>query len=751
METKIKMIIALLLSGGFFFIVFYYREKIQAKYPRAFALSLGMTVLLCLAIVPYKYYENKTQAEGLKYLHRDNGEEMFNFSRLDRASGIVYSSGDILVGEDKKIRLKKDAVGSDVIDNKSIENEDISEGAIDSRTIANGSIDGLDIDSGADLNIKSILFGKNSITDGDFVGDWRFKSGGLVVDGDIDAKENVLNNIGDAGTDFTNTGGLNLAGDLSLTGKLKILEDGANPSHFTIFQGSNQSENITYNLPGLSADGLLKNDNGDLSWDTTEYQPVSEMGHVHSHAGIDYSYDVSANTVNPNKGTLNVPANSGTFYTDNTRSELVHVDLDAKPVLVLVDDVQNFIAADRETKTFVAFTDEDQIDFIRYLPYAEVFKRSGSNSIHMQLAPMLGNGELEMHHERVARTDRYARESGLDGISVNGALEITVSGGYIWSVNTRYYLPTSTTASRGFSNKHDLAGNWISTSTLNPKIDNVYYDNGTGLVELDDDYYAINYIYRGVENEDHVYMIYSNEEYSSLELAKAASNIGDLPEIVKTHAVLVGRVIVQKNKTADFVIESAYGEEKFNGTSVVTSHNSLNGLNTDSHLQYALLAGRAGGQNFLGKMGFGIENPQYALDVKAADNGVIARFQGNTNVAGCSVIDDGTISCTSDKSLKKNINEIGYGLSDILKLAPVEYNWKTDSDSKAKSLGFIAQDVENIIPKLVTTDLNGLKQLNTTGVMPVVVKAIQEQQTEIDTLKEALEKLQKKVEALEAK
>ena len=131
-----------------------------------------------------------------------------------------------------------------------------------------------------------------------------------------------------------------------------------------------------------------------------------------------------------------------------------------------------------------------------------------------------------------------------------------------------------------------------------------------------------------------------------------------------------------------------------------------------------------------GNVGIGT-TPSYALDVKASGTGVIARFN-SSNATGCTLADGGTISCSSDIRLKKNIDGINYGLSALMQLKPVAFNWKTQDDSAAKTLGFIAQDVEQVIPQLVTTDAaSGYKELNTIGLIPVLAKSIQEQQSEI--------------------
>jgi hypothetical protein len=135
-----------------------------------------------------------------------------------------------------------------------------------------------------------------------------------------------------------------------------------------------------------------------------------------------------------------------------------------------------------------------------------------------------------------------------------------------------------------------------------------------------------------------------------------------------------------------------------------------------------------------GKLGIGRTNPTYSLDVLASGTGVIARFN-SANSTGCSLATDGTISCTSDIRLKENISDINYGLNTIMQLNPISFDWK-NQDNPNRSLGFIAQDVEELVPELVKTDeTTGYKQLNTTGLIPVLTKALQEQQLQINDLK----------------
>jgi hypothetical protein len=78
----------------------------------------------------------------------------------------------------------------------------------------------------------------------------------------------------------------------------------------------------------------------------------------------------------------------------------------------------------------------------------------------------------------------------------------------------------------------------------------------------------------------------------------------------------------------------------------------------------------------------------------------------------------------SDFKLKENILPINYGLSEILKLNAVTFNWKNDVINQGKQYGFIAQEVQKIMPDLVKQgDYLGLDK---DGIFTTLVKAIQE-------------------------
>ena len=63
---------------------------------------------------------------------------------------------------------------------------------------------------------------------------------------------------------------------------------------------------------------------------------------------------------------------------------------------------------------------------------------------------------------------------------------------------------------------------------------------------------------------------------------------------------------------------------------------------------------------------------------------------------------------------------------------------KTLEPINPRKLGFIAQEVEKIIPELVKTDSEGMKSVDYISVIPVLVEALKNQQKQIDELKALL-------------
>lgn len=101
---------------------------------------------------------------------------------------------------------------------------------------------------------------------------------------------------------------------------------------------------------------------------------------------------------------------------------------------------------------------------------------------------------------------------------------------------------------------------------------------------------------------------------------------------------------------------------------------------------------------------------------------------------------------TSDARLKKNITTIPNALEKVMALRGVYFDFK-DMEGVYKTLpknrqvGFIAQEVEPILPEVVTAGSDGIKMLGYGSVTALLTEAIKEQQLEIEQLKLEIEQL----------
>ncbi|MCK4749157.1 MAG: tail fiber domain-containing protein, partial [Bacteroidales bacterium] len=108
----------------------------------------------------------------------------------------------------------------------------------------------------------------------------------------------------------------------------------------------------------------------------------------------------------------------------------------------------------------------------------------------------------------------------------------------------------------------------------------------------------------------------------------------------------------------------------------------------------------------------------------------------------------GTLYEYSDGTKKTNITPLGNSLDKVLALNGVSFEWADGNERKGissgskKSIGVIAQDVEVVLPSLVKESRNGEKAVNYSGLIPVLLEAIKEQQSQIESLEQRIAELE---------
>ena len=134
-----------------------------------------------------------------------------------------------------------------------------------------------------------------------------------------------------------------------------------------------------------------------------------------------------------------------------------------------------------------------------------------------------------------------------------------------------------------------------------------------------------------------------------------------------------------------------------------------------------------------GNVGIGTDKPAYPLEVVGDINAT-----QKVRAAGYAL--------TSDGRFKTDVAPVTGALDKVLSLRGVSFNWNREqfpdrSFPEGRQVGFIAQEVEKVIPEVVDSDRQGYKGLSYQSLIPVLVEAIKAQQKEIEELKAEVSRL----------
>ena len=100
----------------------------------------------------------------------------------------------------------------------------------------------------------------------------------------------------------------------------------------------------------------------------------------------------------------------------------------------------------------------------------------------------------------------------------------------------------------------------------------------------------------------------------------------------------------------------------------------------------------------------------------------------------------GNITSNSDITIKENIETIPNALDKVLNLRGVEYD-RIDMEGNPHHIGVIAQEIEEVIPEVVSTNEEGIKSVAYGNLVGVLIEAVKEQQKQIDDLKNEIKSI----------
>ncbi len=122
---------------------------------------------------------------------------------------------------------------------------------------------------------------------------------------------------------------------------------------------------------------------------------------------------------------------------------------------------------------------------------------------------------------------------------------------------------------------------------------------------------------------------------------------------------------------------------------------------------------------------------------------------------GGNVVVNTTVVHSSDRRLKKNITTLDHALDKVLNLRGVTFEWKkvggrNSHPQQGVQIGFVAQEVETVVPELVKTDSEGYKSVAYANVTALLIEAVKGQQKTIAEQNAQLKELRSRVNKLES-
>jgi len=172
---------------------------------------------------------------------------------------------------------------------------------------------------------------------------------------------------------------------------------------------------------------------------------------------------------------------------------------------------------------------------------------------------------------------------------------------------------------------------------------------------------------------------------------------------------------------------------------------SINSTTTTSGLSAQLFVKGNGssGQYGIG-IGYGTSALEWRVMYMNSGDGTLYFHNGNNYATLSSA---GAWTNASDERLKNNIVDIKYGLDAVLQTQPRSYKM---NDIEGDFIGFVAQELQTVIPEVVSGDPEKQLGVDYGSLVAVAFKAIQELKTENNTLKSQLSDLETRIQTLES-
>jgi len=402
----------------------------------------------------------------------------------------------------------------------------------------------------------------------------------------------------------------------------------------------------TTNIPTIGGD-VLNASHVEMSLlGTPTYEDVQDFINLSQGASLWSGFTISDGSA----GTVDIAAGTGLIKTTNSGvGANVSFDYAGTTGLALTDNSTNFIYIDYNSGTpiaaaIVAYT---SLNLRTQIVVGRVY-RTGSSVNILQVGQYFEEYQTK-DCLKSFEVDAFQRASG-ELLGETGTRNLTVSAGVDYCAHNRITTPAIDTSAADTFDVWNSSASVSADTTGVSQVDNANYWNGAAVVALTPNRYTTRFFYRAHDGEIHM-------QYGTSNTASPATALAELvpvtPSFLTNFALYIGRVVIRDGAAVFYDITKPF-ETPEQGT-VVTNHGDLAGLADDDHPQYALLAGRSGGQTVIGGTASGDDlilqttsdgtKGDYRFSELTTANGLL-RTDGSGNVTSSIDLPDGTTGTT---------------------------------------------------------------------------------------------------------
>jgi len=287
----------------------------------------------------------------------------------------------------------------------------------------------------------------------------------------------------------------------------------------------------------------------------------------------------TSSIIDNGNGTITVVSGSSRLYTNKNHSGFMQrYTMPPITTLSLTNSATNYVIVDYNSGNpiYRVTTDVEEITESDIFPVYTIFR--DNLTLYWVDWDSLGRGLPNKLHQRLVKTQRYARESGLI-VSTTGSY-VTVTEGKVWLGVVRHTLLEILPNTEKIYTYYHSASAWthVTGSTFNSSS----YDNGITTASLSNNNYNTHWVYRHIQSGP-TSSIYNNAcvllgtlNANKLSDAQAAQPPSSIPPGIASMGILVGRIIVQEGVSTAIQVDSAF-DIHFSATGV-TAHSDLTNL-----------------------------------------------------------------------------------------------------------------------------------------------------------------------------